>query len=103
MVRSQLGDDITIADLDNGGGGGRGCQWGESVCTDSPTHTLVFRYVEEGEQSQEAAVFCLRHYVVELARFVELHPDDCDKPLVDHLMGYGLIDDPKELRRASDI
>lgn len=94
MVRSQLGDDITIADLDTGGGG-KGCQWGEWVCTDSPSHTLIFRFVEDGEASQEAAVFCQRHYVVELARFVELHPDDCDKPLVDHLVAYGLIEDPE--------
>ena len=61
------------------------CLWDESVCTDTPTHFVTFE--EAGGAS--ADVFCVRHYVLTLARLCQLHLPDCAGDFAGHVASHG--------------
>lgn len=68
----------------SGPGDGR-CLWDESVCTDTPTHFVTF--TETGGAT--ADVFCVRHYVLALARLCQLHLPDCAGGFAGHVTSRG--------------
>lgn len=84
MIRTK--DDTTsgIGTITGGPGAGR-CLWDESVCVDTPTH-FVTQLQSEGT---EAEVFCVRHYVITLARMCQLHLPDCEGPFEGHVADHG--------------
>lgn len=76
---------IGLPDVDDGGDGPRGCEWGGSVCVDSPTHFI--EWGTHGDESAEltTSVYCARHYSVELAHYTEFHIRDCSQPAINHI------------------
>lgn len=61
------------------------CLWDESVCTDTPTHFVTF--TETGGATSD--VFCVRHYVLALARLCQLHLPDCPGDFAGHVTSHG--------------
>lgn len=64
--------DTTDGILVAGGAGAGRCLWDETVCTDTPTHFVTF----EEADGASADVFCVRHYVLTLARLCQIHLPD---------------------------
>lgn len=85
-----------IEDLGEGFGNLR-CSWTDSVCNETVEyrieHIPSIDQQKEGEPG-EIEFFCPRHYVLELARMLEIHGDSCGHPPMSHLKSYGPIDDP---------
>ena len=82
----------TMSDTTDGTGvaavfGEARCLWDESVCADTPTHFVTF---EEAEGAS-AEVFCIRHYVLTLARLCQIHLPDCDGDFAGHVAGHGQL------------
>jgi len=76
------------------------CDWVDSVCTETPTHRIVWVSARESDTDEseyipldDPSLFCARHYAVWLARLVESHNNDiyCDIPPFDHIYQYGKI------------
>lgn len=84
-------------DLPADGARPRGCDWDESVCTDSPTHTIVVPGHDEDGVGRHASTYCARHYAVALARLLTLHVPHCTGGVREHLLAYGEISAPREL------
>lgn len=64
------------------------CTWNECVCTESPTHYVVFA---EHAGGGDAQLFCARHYVLTLAQLIELHLPECSGSFSDHVLRYGAL------------
>lgn len=64
------------------------CTWNECVCTETPTHYVVFA---EHAGGGDAQLFCARHYVLTLAQLIELHLPECSGGLGDHVLRYGSL------------
>ena len=73
------------------------CGWNESVCQDSATHRIQYCRAQEEEEGPDAGgevrLFCTRHYVLTLARLLEVHEMECGIPAVEHMDGYGPLSD----------
>lgn len=68
------------------------CSWDESVCTASVEYRIQRRAGEDDTEpgvDGEVELFCPRHYVLSLARLVEVHEAECGHPAVEHLADYG--------------
>lgn len=61
------------------------CLWPESVCVDPPTHFVS----QELADGRDAEVFCLRHYVLTLARLCEVHLPLCEGGFAGHVDSHG--------------
>lgn len=95
MTRTRSEDDIFQGVIGGGDGGPNArCQWDETVCLDSPSHLIDF-VVGDGPDDHEPVLFCARHYAVELARFVQLHPAECPYAIDTHIVAFGSIDRPR--------
>lgn len=70
------------------------CDWGETVCLEPPTHVVVFN-MAEGDK--EAAKLCVRHYVLTLAKHVEVHTYSCERSVRDHFAAFGPLGEPRYL------
>lgn len=81
-----LNETTNGTDLGAGFSAGR-CLWDESVCTDTPTHFVTFS--EAGGVT--ADVFCVRHYVLALARLCQLHLPDCTGDFAGHVTSRGVL------------
>ena len=78
--------------IDDGGGSNPRCEWDESICTETPTHHIRWQFPQEdGEDTSNVAMYCKRHYAVELARFVHFHEPMCSVGLAAHVGSYGEI------------
>lgn len=88
--------DIDI-DLPAEGQRPRGCDWNESVCTDTPTHTIVVPDHDEDASGPHASTYCARHYAVSLAELLTLHVQQCSGGVREHLSAYGEISAPRRL------
>lgn len=77
-------DTGTGTGTDAGFNAGR-CLWSDSVCVDAPTHYIS----HETADGTEAAVYCLRHYVLTLASLCELHLPSCEGDFPGHVAGHG--------------
>lgn len=80
----------TVDDVDAGTGTTTGpgnirCLWDDAVCVDPPTHFIN----HEGVEGTFAEVFCVRHYVLTLARMCQLHLPDCPGPFDGHVAAHG--------------
>lgn len=73
---------------DFGDGDNTRCTWDECVCTETPTHYVVFA---EHAGGGDAQLFCARHYVLTLAQLIELHLPECSGGLGDHVLRYGSL------------
>lgn len=68
------------------------CSWGESVCTASVEYRIRRRAGEDDAEPAaggEVELFCPRHYVLSLARLLEVHEAECGRPATEHLADYG--------------
>lgn len=75
---------------DGGGGGNPRCLWDGSVCSDSVTHQITFRFFPDGDEPfLEQETYCGRHYAVVLAQFVSFHSPHCPITLGQHLDSFG--------------
>ncbi|MCQ2001467.1 hypothetical protein [Arthrobacter zhaoxinii] len=61
------------------------CLWPESVCVDPPTHFVA----QELADGRDAEVFCVRHYVLTLARICEVHLPLCEGDFAGHVDSHG--------------
>lgn len=61
------------------------CLWPESVCVDPPTHFVAHELADE----RDAEVFCVRHYVLTLARICEVHLPLCEGDFAGHVDSHG--------------
>lgn len=59
-----------IDDLWDGGGNSH-CDWQDSVCSESPTHSYVAFCDDPECPDRHTASLCARHYVVEMSRHIE--------------------------------
>ena len=83
MIRTKddtTSDIGTVADF-----GSVRCLWDESVCVDAPTHFVSLELAD----GRDAEVFCLRHYVLTLARMCEIHLPQCEGDFGGHVSGHG--------------
>lgn len=72
------------------GDGNPRCLWDGSVCSESVTHQIRFRFFpEDDEPFVETESYCARHYAVTLARFVSFHSPHCPVTLAQHLDSFG--------------
>jgi uncharacterized protein YPO0396 len=78
-------NDTTDGILVAGGPGAGRCLWDESVCTDTPTHFVTF----EEADGASADMFCVRHYVLTLARLCQIHLPDCAGDFAGHVAAHG--------------
>lgn len=78
-------DDTTAGTGTAAGFGAGRCLWDDSVCTDPPTHYVTLRQSE----GTAAELYCVRHYVLTLARLCQLHLPGCEGPLDAHVAGHG--------------
>ncbi|WP_230010768.1 hypothetical protein, partial [Microbacterium sp. Bi128] len=60
----QTGDDVIDGTEVASGFGNTRCLWDKSVCVDPPTHFVTLELAD----GTNAEVFCIRHYVLTLAR-----------------------------------
>ncbi|WP_147406052.1 hypothetical protein [Kocuria tytonis] len=68
------------------------CSWNESVCTASVEYRIRRRAGEDTAESAvggEVELLCPRHYVLSLARLLEVHEAECGTPAAEHLAEYG--------------
>lgn len=80
----------TMDDTTTGTGTGAGfsagrCLWDDSVCVDPPSHFVTLLEAE----GTTAEVFCVRHYVLTLARLCQLHLPDCEGGFHGHVADHG--------------
>ena len=78
-------NDTTDGVIVGGGFNAGRCLWDESVCTDTPTHFVTFDQAD----GAAAEVFCVRHYVLSLARLCQLHLPDCPGDFAGHVSSHG--------------
>lgn len=83
---TKIGDSDAGIDLGAGRGNSR-CLWDESVCVDKPTHFVTFAQAH----GAEAEVFCVRHYVLTLAKLCQVHLPECDGGFRGHVLHRGAI------------
>ncbi|GAB3847811.1 hypothetical protein [Nesterenkonia populi] len=65
------------------------CQWYYGVCTDAATHHITRPAV--GDEEPEANTYCQRHWVLQMARDLEVHMPTCTGTVDSHYAGYGPI------------
>lgn len=94
MIDTQLQVAPPEADFFEGGNKRNHCDWGESVCLETPTHVVVFN-MAEGDA--EAAKLCARHYALTLAKHVEVHTYSCERSVRDHFSFVGPLNNPIKL------
>lgn len=75
--------------LIDGDGGGSRCHWDEDVCTETPTHYILY----PTDDGTEALTYCARHHGLTLAVLLELHLPRCSGSVADHLAGFGMLSD----------
>lgn len=79
---------------DPGGGGQPRCQWDEAICTETPTHKILWADGEPGEERTVVPnTYCRRHYALELVQRAAYHEPLCAVALRDHFAGFGPIDE----------
>lgn len=83
----------TDLDLLGRGGPRPRCHWDESVCTRTPEHVVVFTVASDDDAAGEAEAepYCPRHYVLTLARLLELHLPACSGSAHDHVVRVGRL------------
>ena len=72
------------------------CSWDESVCTASVEYRIRWQAREseaEPAAGGEVELLCPRHYVLSLARLLEVHEAECGHTAAEHLAGYGPLND----------
>lgn len=88
-VRTNI-DDGTAVYTAAGGPENPRCHWFYGICSDTPTHQITGPVDEDG--SAEIETFCARHYVLTIARHLEVHGPICEHGGVDeHITSNGLI------------
>jgi hypothetical protein len=78
-------NDTTDGVLVGSGPGDGRCLWDETVCTDTPTHFVTF----EEADGASADLFCVRHYVLTLARLCQIHLPECAGGFAGHVARHG--------------
>lgn len=80
-------------ELFGGNGPSARCLWNDTVCTETPTHHITHPAV--GDQHTESKTFCMRHYVLTLAEYLEIHTKRCTGTVRSHFATHGHIGDTK--------
>jgi hypothetical protein len=70
-----------------GGPGKPPCQWFYGVCTEPPTKHITAPPGPDGEPN--VSTYCTRHYVLTLARHIEVHGPTCEHGVDDHIVSHG--------------
>lgn len=78
-------DDVITGTGTTTGPGNSRCMWDDAVCVDLPTHFIN----HQQDEGTSAELFCVRHYVLTLARLCQLHLPDCPGPFDGHVAGHG--------------
>ncbi|WP_168581341.1 hypothetical protein [Gephyromycinifex aptenodytis] len=81
------GGDLDL--ISDGDGEDSRCHWDESVCTETPTHYLLY----PAGEGTEALTYCARHHGLTLAVLLELHLPRCHGSVEDHIVGFGALSD----------
>ncbi len=85
-------------DAEGEGWGNLRCQWHDGVCTETVEYQLEYvpdrRQEADGEKG-EIVFFCPRHYVLDLAGWLELHGDSCGHPPIHHFASFGRVGNPE--------
>lgn len=55
----------------DGGGGNERCDWQDSVCTETPTHSYVSFCDDPECPDRHTSHLCARHYVVEMSKQID--------------------------------
>lgn len=64
------------------------CHWFYGICMETPTHHITGPVPDDG--AAETATYCARHYVLTLARHLEVHGPTCEHGGVEqHISTYG--------------
>jgi hypothetical protein len=95
VIEPKLHDgDIFPPGFEDDDWGGKGCEWEHCVCTSMPTHQITTT-LDVDTNETETELFCERHYVTTLARFMMMHPVEthCCAPFESHFASYGSIAD----------
>jgi hypothetical protein len=96
-LKKDHGDDFPPIP-DNDGPRPSSCDWDHTVCTETPTHRIVWNW------GCEATIYCGRHYALSLVEFVMNHENEttCDEPPFEHILKYGKIGDEKTAATAPE-
>ncbi len=79
---------------DPGEGGRPRCQWDESICTEMPTHKILWAdQAPSKERRVSPDTYCRRHYALELVQRAGNHEPKCAVGLHYHFAGFGPIDE----------
>lgn len=87
----------------DGGGGGEHCDWQDSVCTESPTHSYIAFCDDPECPDRHTTNLCARHYVIEMSRQIEHivqcpeyveadSEEDRKQAVLAHLSAWGTIE-----------
>lgn len=95
-VAEKIDDDAGLPPYegDPGGGGQPRCQWDEAICTETPTHRIL--WADQGpseERNVFPSTYCRRHYALELLQRAASHEPRCAVGLHYHFAGFGPIDE----------
>ncbi|MDO5720139.1 MAG: hypothetical protein Q4P05_05330 [Actinomycetaceae bacterium] len=91
----QVGLDRPVHD-ETGGEDSR-CMFSDTLCVMPATHALVLPEADMGVAEYR---YCVRHYVLILAEFLDIHVPVCSNPIVEHYLAFGEINDLEVLSGA---
>lgn len=78
---------------DSGGGGQSRCQWDEAICSQTPTHKILWAtQAPSQERDVFVSTYCRRHYALELLQRAAYHEPMCGVGLHYHFVEFGPID-----------
>lgn len=90
VVRTNIDDGSTTL-AHAGGPENPRCQWFYAICTQTPTHHISGPQDDDGIASS-VELYCARHYVLTLARHLEVHGPTCEHGgLAEHISDYGAL------------
>ncbi len=86
-VRTDTADGIDIY-VGAGGPESPRCEWFYGICAETPTKHITAPSTDDGDTG--VSTYCARHYVLTLARHLEVHGPTCEHGGVDqHIADYG--------------